>query len=81
VQDYHWFTDVIADLAATSGDARENLAILGLGGVISTFVEEADLSNRDTQRLEAINSDLIQRLEAADRVAVKAASAWSATVP
>lgn len=81
MRDYHWFTDVIANLATTSGDAKENLAILGLGGVISTFVEEADLPNRDIQRLEEINDDLFRRLEAADRPAANATSAWSSSAP
>jgi hypothetical protein len=66
MKDYHWFTKAIEDLTDDSDDSPDNRAILGLGGVIKTFVEEAKLSDRDLQRLGEISDDLYLKLELAD---------------
>ncbi|MBO9451079.1 hypothetical protein J7426_12470 [Tropicibacter sp. R16_0] len=66
MKDYHWFTKAIEDLTNDTVEASDNRAILGLGGVIKTFVEEAKLSQQDLQRLGEISDDLYLKLELAD---------------
>jgi len=64
VREYHWFTEAIEDLANCSDDDENSAAILGLSGAISTFVKEANLSQRDLQKLEEINDGLSRKFEA-----------------